>query len=96
VIYAHVYISMVCTVDGDLRLCGVRDEGLTKQLPPARLRLPAWRMAYPDTEAPQSCPKSPSASALQVSESTTSENRGSNCPQTGVCGRGICARRRRG
>jgi hypothetical protein len=77
VIYAHVYISMVCTVDGDLRLCGVRDEGLTKQLPPARLRLPAWRMAYPDTEAPQSCPKSPSASALQVSESTTSENRGS-------------------
>jgi hypothetical protein len=24
VIYAQVYISMVCTVDGDLRLCGVR------------------------------------------------------------------------
>ena len=46
-------------------------------------------MAYPETEAPdsavnrlgrarpQSCPKSRSASALQVSESTTTENRGS-------------------
>lgn len=23
--YAHVYISMVCTIDGDLRKCGIRD-----------------------------------------------------------------------
>lgn len=23
--YAHVYISMVCTVSGDQRLCGIRD-----------------------------------------------------------------------
>jgi hypothetical protein len=27
VIYARVYISMACTVDGDLRLFRVRDEG---------------------------------------------------------------------
>ncbi len=23
--YAHVYISMVCTISGDQRLCGIRD-----------------------------------------------------------------------
>src|SRR5580700_2989675 len=40
---------MVCTVDGDLRLCGVRDEGLTKQLPPHAFgyRLGAWRIRTP-------------------------------------------------
>jgi hypothetical protein len=31
--YAHVYISMVCTINGDQRLCGIRDissdEGLS-------------------------------------------------------------------
>jgi hypothetical protein len=34
----------------------------------------------------QSCPKSPSAPELQISESTRSENPRPRCPQTGVFG----------